>query len=182
MLIEALAPKHAEAWSDLFVRAECPCFCRYWYFEGDKNAWLDRCANHREDSRREAVFDHAIVAIDEGRVVGHMKIAPRASLPKLRKLPVYRALDLGPDDGVWSIGCMLIDPAARHRGVARKLVEAAPAYALERGGAIVEAYPRRAVDRLRDDEVWMGPEALLLSCGFRVFHEDGPYVVVRKGC
>lgn len=180
MLIEALAPKHAEAWADLFRRAECPCFCRYWHFEGDKNAWLDRCANRPDDNENEATFDHALVAMDEGRVVGHMKLAPRASLPKLRNLPVYRALDLGPDDGVWSIGCMLIDPAARHRGVARMLVEAAPAFAASQGAAILEAYPRRPVDRLRDDEVWMGPEALYLACGFRIIHEDGPYLVVRK--
>ena len=180
MLIEPLAPKHAKAWSDLFARAECPCFCRYWHFEGDKNAWLDRCANHPDDNANEAMFDHALVAIDEERVVGHMKIAPRATLPKLRALPVYRALDLGPDEGVWSIGCMLIDPAARHRGVARKLVEAAPAFVAERGGSIVEAYPRRAVDRLRDDEAWMGPEALFLATGFRIVHEDGPDLVVRK--
>ena len=180
MLIEPLTPAHVEAWRDLFARAECPCFCRYWHFEGDKNAWLDRCANHPDENRREASFEHALIAVDDGRVVGHMKIAPRGELPKLRKLPDYRALDLGPDEGVWSIGCMLIDPVARRRGVARLLVEAAPGFVAARGGTIIEAYPRRPVDRLRDDEAWMGPEALFLACGFRVIHEDGPYVVMRK--
>jgi hypothetical protein len=34
-----------------------------------------------------------------------MKLAPRAALPKLRKLPTYRSLDLGDDAGVFSIGC-----------------------------------------------------------------------------
>ena len=34
-----------DALAALFERAESPCFCRYWHFEGDKNAWLDRCAN-----------------------------------------------------------------------------------------------------------------------------------------
>lgn len=180
MLIEPLAEKHAAAWGALFTRAESPCFCRYWHFTGDKNAWLDRCANRPEENRADAQFENALVAIDGGTLVGHLKIAPRASLPKLRKLPVYRALDLGPDDGVFSIGCMLIDPDARRRGVARALVEATAAYVRGRRGNTVEAYPRRPLDALREDEAWMGPEALYLSAGFRIVHEDGPYLVVRK--
>jgi GNAT superfamily N-acetyltransferase len=179
VLIEPLAPKHAGVWADLFARAESPCFCRYWHFTGDKNAWLDRCANHPEENRAEAAFEDALVAIDEGKIVGHLKIAPRATLPKLRKLPVYRALDLGPDDGVFSIGCMLVDPGARRHGVARALVEATPAFVRARGGTIVEAYPRRPIDLLREDEAWMGPEALYRSCGFTVVNEDGPYLVMR---
>lgn len=180
MNVEPLSPKHREAWLDLFRRAESPCFCRFWHFDGDKNAWLDRCANHPEVSENEAHFDHALVAIEENRIVGHMMIAPRASLPKLKRLPVYRSLVLGTDDGVWSIGCMLVDPEWRHRGVARALVEAAPAYVHSRGGRLLEAYPRQPIDRLRDDEVWMGPESLFHACGFSTVHQDGPYMVLRR--
>jgi GNAT superfamily N-acetyltransferase len=180
MKVEPLSPKHKNAWLELFRRAESPCFCRFWHFEGDKNAWLDRCANHPELSEEEAHFDHALVAAHDDRIVGHMMIAPRASLPKLKRLPVYRSLVLGPDEGVWSIGCMLVDPEARHRGVARALVEAAPAYVASHGGRIVEAYPRHPIDRLRDDEAWMGPESLFHACGFNTVHHEGAYMVVRR--
>lgn len=181
MKIEPLAPKHADAWADLFARAESPCFCRYWHFTGDKNAWLDRCANRPDDNRAEARYEDALVAIEDERVVGHLMIAPRASLPKLRKLPVYRALDLGPDEGVFSIGCMLIDREMRRHGIARALVEATTPYVRERGGKIIEAYPRRPIDELREDEAWMGPVALYSSLGFSIANEDGPYLVMRKG-
>jgi GNAT superfamily N-acetyltransferase len=180
MNVEPLSLKWKDAWLDLFRRAESPCFCRFWHFDGDKNAWLDRCANHPEENAREAQFDHALVAIEEDRVLGHMMIAPRASLPKLKRLPVVRSLVLGEDEGVWSIGCMLVDPSARHRGVARALVEASPAYVASRGGRLVEAYPRHPIDRLRDDEVWMGPESLFHACGFSTFHREGTYMVVRR--
>ncbi|HEX4515130.1 MAG TPA: N-acetyltransferase, partial [Polyangiaceae bacterium] len=43
-VVEAVAPRHLDALADLFRACECPCFCRYWHFEGDKNAWLERCA------------------------------------------------------------------------------------------------------------------------------------------
>ena len=63
-----------------------------------------------------------------------MKLAPRALLPKLRRQGAYRPLDLGDDDGVWSIGCLLVRPDRRRHGVARALVEAAPEHVRAWGG------------------------------------------------
>ena len=42
MKVEAVTPHHLDALADLFRACESPCFCRYWHFEGDKNAWLER--------------------------------------------------------------------------------------------------------------------------------------------
>jgi GNAT superfamily N-acetyltransferase len=191
-----LAPEHAGAWSALFVRAECPCFCRWWHFEGDKNAWLDRCANRPDENRDEqlVLLGHTDDAVRSGagaliaththrgatEVVGHMKLAPRAALPKLRNRPVHKRLDLGSDDGVWSIGCVLVDPAWRGKGVSRLLLRAAPELARARGGSALEGYPRRSSEALRDDEIWMGPEGLYASEGFIEVGGDGPYPVFRK--
>ncbi len=190
MIALPAGPEHAEGLQALFRRACSSCFCRYWHFEGDKSAWLARLAGEPEKNERElaeALRDgspsgRGVVAV-EGHVVGWMKLAPRQAMPKLRQLPVYRGLDLGCDAGVLSIGCFLIDPAFRRRGVARALTEAALQWAIEAtelGATAVEAYPRRSSAPLYDEEAFMGPESMFQSLGFNPIHEEAPYPVYRK--
>lgn len=167
----------------LFERDSSPCFCRYWHFEGDKNAWLARCAGEPEvnrdalsvDLRSGADAARALVALTaQGQCVGWMKLAPRRAVPKLRKLPVYRALDLGDDDGVWSVGCFLVDEAWRGRGVARRLVSEIPRALAPLGARAVEAYPRQG---LHAAEAWTGP-AKVFEAFSRVGGDDA-YPVLR---
>jgi GNAT superfamily N-acetyltransferase len=170
VIVEALTVARFEAWSRLFEACGCACYCRYWHFEGDKNAWLERCAFSPEASREEmrASLDvpQGLVAVEEDLVLGWMKLVPRASVPKLRNQSVYRALDLGPDEGVYSVGCFLIHPEHRLRGVARALLAAAPEHVRALGGRAIEAYPRRWPEPLRDDEAWLGPLSLFEELGF----------------
>lgn len=188
-----LDPSHREGWAALFEAQGSGCFCRYWHFTGNKNDWLDRCANtprrnfDDQASRIQAGDEAArgLVAIDDDRasVVGWMKLAPRATLPKLRNLPVYRGLDLGPDDGVYAVGCILVHPQHRGRGIARALVLAADQHVKAWGGRAIEAYPRRCEEQLHAEEAWMGPEAIFRAAGF-VPREDPAqmtaYPVYRK--
>lgn len=184
--VRFVAPAHLDALADLFRACECPCFCRYWHFEGDKNAWLERCAispqvneaEMRSDVVRGEARAGGLVALSEGRAVGWMKLAPRATLSKLRNGRVYRALDLGDDAGVLSIGCMLVRPDARGTGVARALVSAAPRFAKERGARAIEAYPHAMKD-LGPHQVWMGPAKLFESLGFVRVAGEQPYPVLR---
>ncbi len=193
--VEPLSESNAQAWSTLFERAASPCFCRYWHFEGTKNEWLAQCATEPLVNRAEmekalacgADASRGLVALDAVEAIGWMKLTPRAAVPKLRKLPVYRAVDLGDDDGVWSVGCFLIDPRARRRGVARALLEAAPTFVASRGGRVIEAYPRHVHEtthgRLHDEEAMMGPEALFAACGFLAVADarlTAAYPVVRR--
>ena len=177
-------------WARLFDAASSSCFCRFWHFKGTKNDWLARCAfepgaNRVEQEAALASGDSSaegLVAIDVAidQVVGWMKLAPRKSLTKLRTQSVYRTRDLGSDEGVYGVGCFLVDPAHRHRGVARALLAASPSYVRARGGHIVEAYPRQAREPLHDEEAWMGPEALFLECGFAAVAGESPYPVFQK--
>lgn len=184
--IAELAAHHLDAIADLFRACECPCFCRYWHFEGDKNTWLERCATSPHTNEAELRMDvlrgearsAGLVALEGDAARGWMKLAPRASLPKLRARPVYRSLDLGPDEGVLSIACMLVHPDARGTGVARALVTEAPRFARERGARAIEAYPH-AVAGLGPHESWMGPHALLAALGFRAVGGENPYPVMR---
>lgn len=186
--VVALDAAHLDAWRSLFEAASSPCFCRYWHFEGAKNDWLARCAfdpqkNCDEQSarvREGATEARGLLALDGDVAVGWMKLAPRATLPKLRHLPVYRSLELGPDEGVYAIGCFLVHPAHRGRGVARALVAAAEAHVREWGGVAIEAFPRRSAEPMHAEEAWQGAESTFLAAGFAVVHGDGPYPVLRK--
>ena len=188
--IEALTVARWPALEALFRACDCPCFCRFWHFEGDKNAWLARCSSEPEKNASEQLAlvsrddpsARGLLAMHDGEAIGWMKLSPRASLPKLRTRPVYRAVDLGSDDGVLSIGCFLVHPGARRTSVARALLEAAPRFAAQWGARAIEAYPHRTATPLGDHEAWMGPYALLRSLGFEPVAgaADGPYPVLRR--
>jgi GNAT superfamily N-acetyltransferase len=186
--VAPLSLETAPGWSALFEACGSACFCRYWHFAGGKNDWLARCFERPAENLEEQLARVAerspeaqgLVALEGELAIGWMKLAPRTVLGKLRRQGAYRPLDLGPDDGVWSIGCFLVHPEHRRRGVARTLVLAADEHVRTWGGRAIEAYPHRAAYPLRDEEAWMGPEGLLVSCGYVATHGDGPYPVYRR--
>ena len=186
MRIVGLGRETLDAFRGLFEAASCGCFCRWWHFEGTKNEWLDRCAHRPEENLseqaaaalREDDDARGLLALDGHEAVGWMKLAPLAAVPKLRGLPVYRALDLG--ERAWAVGCFLVHPRARRSGVARALLEAAPAYAGARGAHAILGFPRRSSAPLYDEEAWQGPEALFRALGYELLHDEPPYPVYRK--
>jgi GNAT superfamily N-acetyltransferase len=202
--IAPLTPELAGAWAALFDASGSACFCRWWHFEGNKNDWLARCFHEPARNREEqtalvaarAPEAGGLVAFDEGgdgngnEIIGWMKLAPRARLTKLRRQGAYRALDLGDDEGVWSVGCLLVRPDRRRRGVARALVEAAPDRVKVLGGRAVEAYPHHVAHALHDEEAWMGPESVFVGLGWQEWLEPqsgrererdaAPYPIYRK--
>jgi len=123
---------------------------------------------------------HGVVALGGNDVVGWLKLAPAAAVPKLYAQRVYRRLPCfdGPRDGVLTVGCLLVDPAWRRRGVARALVHGAIAFARAEGARALEAFPRRA-DELRDEEAFTGPFSLFVEAGFQIVHDFQPYPVLR---
>lgn len=205
MRVAPLTEATFDAWAALFEACGCACHCRYWHFAGGKNDWLARCfddpsANLAEQAAavREADATSPIAQQARGLIafdapapdaagvgageiaVGWVKLAPREILAKLTRQGAYRGLRLeGPSD-VWSVGCFLVHPAHRRRGVARVLLQAADDAVRAWGGRAIEAYPHRAAYALRDEEAWMGPEALFASCGFVSVHDVAPYPVLRK--
>jgi len=162
--VAPLTAGDVEAWAALFEASGCTCFCRWWHFTGTKNEWLARCFEDPGKNRDEhgaavqagAPDARGLVAWEGDEAVGWMKLAPRAMLPKLRRQGAYRPLDLGPDDGVWSVGCLLVRPDRRRSGVARALVEAAPEQVRAWGGRVVEAYPHRVAHALQDEHAKHG--------------------------
>jgi GNAT superfamily N-acetyltransferase len=121
-----------------------------------------------------------IVALEEGRVVGWLKLAEARVMQKLYDQRVYRRLPCfeGPREGVYTVGCLLVEPGHRRRGVATVMLNAAVEYAELRGGTAIEAFPRRA-EGTRDEEVWTGPFPLFERCGFVIVNDFAPYPVLR---
>jgi GNAT superfamily N-acetyltransferase len=186
--VAPLDETHAAAWAELFEASGSTCFCRWWHFEGTKNDWLARGVEEPHRNRDEqwalarsgAPAGGGLLAFDGAAAIGWMKLAPRAALPKLLRQGPYRALDLGPSEGVWSIGCLLVRPTERRGGVARALVQGADDFVRWRGGTAIEAYPRWADHRLHDEEAWMGTAAFFASLGFVEFAGQAPYPVMRR--
>lgn len=193
MKVEPLAPSHMEGFRALFDAAGSSCFCRFWHFGGNKNEWLDRCAHRAEEnlaeqadavSTRDASADGLVAIDDDGRLVGWMKLAPRAAMTKLVGRGVYR--DVAPVPDTWVIGCFLIHPEARRRGVARALAVAAEAHVVAIGGRVIEAYPHRAPPPLYDEMAWQGPIGMFGGLGYTEVDSNlGPgteiaYPLMRK--
>lgn len=171
----------------LFERDFSPCYCRYWHFGGTNKEWEARCGLEPQKNRDElgaalaAQHDEArgLVARVSGapQIVGWMKLAPQPALKKLLARSPYRGLE-APD--TFSIGCFLVDPAHRRKGVARALLEGAIAVAPSLGCKTIEAYPR-VFDGLHDFEQFTGPYELFTSLGFEVAREQPQYPVLRRG-
>jgi GNAT superfamily N-acetyltransferase len=190
--------EHGSLLSDLFARTDVACHCRFWHFTGTNNDWLARLALDAETNRREMLQAlesrsgemQGMIGIDEtsGAAVGWMKLAPAVAVKKLYDQRVYRTLPIfQPPNGAFAareavvtVGCFLVDPAFRRRGVARGLLAAGVAWARENGVRAVEAFPRGAAD-LRDEEAFAGPLALFAEQGFAVVHDFAPYPVLRLG-
>lgn len=181
--------EHADALVALFERAGSPCFCRFWHFEGTNNEWLDRCANAPGENRdaftralREASDEaRGLVALEGERAIGWLKVAPAAAMKKAYDRRLYRGLPCFEGDraGVFVVGCALVDPGARKKGVARALVAGAVALAPGWGARALEAFPRVPSEPVNDEELWTGPAGAFLANGFVAVSAFEPYPVLR---
>ncbi|MGC4094709.1 MAG: GNAT family N-acetyltransferase [Polyangiaceae bacterium] len=184
---EVVSVAHNAALDDLFARADVACHCRYWHFTGDKNAWLDRCFHAPADNAREFHEDlerspelHGMVALSGERVVGWLKLSPAERVQKLYDQRLYRGLPCFQGDraGTYSVGCVLVDPDWRRRGVAQGLLRAGVEHCRALGARQIEAFPRRG-ELLGDPEMWLGPFTIFERAGFDVVNDFGPYPVLR---
>lgn len=187
--VEPVGPGHADALADLFARTDSPCHCRWWHFQGDKNAWLDRCANAPERNRDELIADlqaplgapRGVVALaGDADVVGWMKLSPATTVPKIYDQRPWKGLaSLSDREGVLTIGCFLVDAAWRRRGVTGSLLDAGIAVALGTGARAIDAFPRTR-DVGHESELWTGALEPFQARGFRELHAVGPYRALRR--
>ncbi|RYZ08875.1 MAG: GNAT family N-acetyltransferase [Myxococcales bacterium] len=191
---ERAGPAHTEALLALLESAGSGCYCNYWHFVGDKNAWLERCYVRPEDNRvalaerlRGDELCGVVARASSGALCGWMKVTRAAEVARLYEQRVYRSLPcFGAEPGaradVYTIACAYVAEDERGRGVAKALLSEAIVAARAAGASALEAFPRGGqleAERLRADEVWMGPEALFLAAGFARVSDFRPYPVLR---
>jgi GNAT superfamily N-acetyltransferase len=188
--VEAASSAHAAGLVALFEAAGSPCYCRFWHFQGTSNAWLERCAGDPGQNRAELVSaleagsDEArgVVACVGDQVAGWLKVAPAAAVQKAYDRRLYRGLPCFAGDraGVLLIGCALVHPAHRRRGVATALVAGAVRLAPAWGARALEALPRRPREPVGDADLWTGPMGAYEKNGFVEVHAFDPYPVLRR--
>lgn len=189
---ERATAAHAPGLLALFEGAGSGCYCNYWHFDGNKNAWLERCYLNPEANRAALIARLSspelagVVASSEERVCGWLKVMRAVELPRLYDQRVYRGLPCfqgppGSREGVYAVSCLYVAEADRGQGLAKSLLSTAIEVVRRAGGAALEAFPRKAPEgeRLRPDEVWLGPEALYESLGFVPVSDFRAYPVLR---
>jgi len=188
---EQASSAHAAGLLALFEASGNGCYCNYWHFTGDKNAWLERCfitpelnanelAAALQQQTRAAPVGIVLREQPASEVIGWMKLSPQSAVPKLYDQRPYRALPGLRDqrEGIFTVGCFLIDPAWRRRGLCSLLLDEGIALARSAGARALEAFPRRA-ELMRDEEIFSGPFSVFARKGFEIVHDSGPYPVLR---
>ncbi|MEZ5066295.1 MAG: GNAT family N-acetyltransferase [bacterium] len=152
------------------------CYCQCFYEDHRQVDWPARTAaeNKACATRRAAEGSmQGLLAYEDGRVIGWCNAAPRPLLHALDEEPIADA------DTTGTIVCFLVSPAARGRGVATALLDAACEGLRAQGLRTVEANPR--LDETSDAENHYGPLRMYLRAGFEITRDDGDGSVwVRK--
>lgn len=162
-------PATAERWPDVVALLggsnERGCWCQAWRgtrrgdgFGVDNRARL-------EAQVRGGSYAPGVIAYLDGEPVGWCGLGPRAAMPRLvRSRTIPRVDELA----AWSIGCFVVRPGFRRRGIARALLGGAIAYARAQGAPCLEAYPiDPAGTRVSTSFGFVGFTSMFDAAGFR---------------
>jgi GNAT superfamily N-acetyltransferase len=160
--------------AELFAQGGDPkwCWCASYRVRGrdfrksrpEKNrAVLERATERADAGSGEAP---GLIAYREGRVAGWVSLGPRQDFPRLAFSRVLAPVD---DRPVWSIVCFVVTRADRGQGIARALLDAAIAFARERGATTLEAYPlHESQGRVGAAYAYSGTQSMFQRAGFRL--------------
>ncbi len=128
-------------------------------------------------ARGHGVFgSYAKVLLEDGEPAAYVQFGPLSAYPRaLRTRDLYPRLPQSPLPAV--ITCIATTSAARHRGLARMLVEAVCDDLASRGFAAVETYPEMGA---RPDATSAATPAFWEGLGFAVAARDERYPVLRR--
>ncbi len=166
----AVHPLTPERWDDVVrlfgPRGACAgCWCMY-----PRRTRTEKVTAGEPNRRAFRKLVHAgpppgLLAYDGGEPVGWVAIAPRTEYVRFERSRVLRAVD---DQPVWSVPCFFVARTHRGRGVTVALLEAACAWAKERGARIVEGYPIDTHGRTYAPAfAWHGLVPTFSAAGFR---------------
>lgn len=150
------------------------CHCVAWWTP-TWDGWSQRTAQENASLRRkllsDGVHDGYLIYAD-GALAGWCQAWRRDAFAKL-------ATQFGAtsDNDAWMIGCVLILPDYRGRGVVGVALAQIVGDLRLRGARSVDAYPKRGAHDA--GELWNGPESTYLRLGFAVVRDDPKRPVLR---
>jgi GNAT superfamily N-acetyltransferase len=184
-----IEPLTSVRWRDLVALFARPglsvartCYCMFYRRSGEHSR--PPGMTHAESNKRalKALIDRGVVpgliGYENGRPVGWISLGPREDYARLKRSQVMKPVD---DKPVWSIICFVVDPEARHRGVAEAMLKGALAWARAQGVTLLEAYPCDKAGKPKDDSMWFGAKSMFDRAGFvEVARRKPTRPVVRK--
>jgi GNAT superfamily N-acetyltransferase len=164
-------PATPDRWKDIEKlfgeRGACGgCWCMFW--RRPRKEW-----DAGRGSGNKRALKKIVTRGDAPGVIGYVKdepvawcaVAPRSVYTALEKSRVLKPVD---DKPVWSVSCLFVLKAYRRRGVSIKMLEAAAAFARDRGASIVEGYPvEPSSEKVPDPFIWTGTPAAFQKAGFK---------------
>lgn len=145
------------------------CWCMYWRVEKGGKTWEDVKGPKARRRLRDLVQSGrvtGVLAFAGSEPVGWCAVGPRPTFPRLDR---SRVLQTGAGEETWSIACFFIPRRWRGMGVATRLLDAAVAFALERGASAVEGYPvkpQQAGRKVPAAFAWTGVPRIFEAAGF----------------
>ena len=178
--IETLTP---ERWDHLVTvlgrSGMSGCWCMYWALPNQR-LWGES-AKGGAKARNKAAFRDLVdagpppglLAYEADEPVGWCRVMPRDRLPSLANSRYFKTdLDI---EGVWSLPCFVVRPKHRGRGLTAVLTKAAIAFARDRGGRVLEAYPWKTGERKDPATVYTGLASTFERLGFEVVQQRAPH-------
>ena len=180
-------PATSERWLDLVdlferrgTRGGVPqtdgCWCQFWRLRGNAH-WDGHGAGNRAALEDEihGEAEPGLLAYLDGVPVGWCRVGPRERFARLEHSRKLARVD---DEETWSVVCFYVHPAAKRRGVAAALLEAAAARAAAHGAGYLEGYPVRTGHPNID--AYTGYLPMFLAAGFEQARDAGRRVLVRR--
>ena len=164
-----IVPLTAKRWPQLVElfgeKGACAgCWCMYPRRTGAE--WRTQHAGNRAAFEKivRAGSEPGLLALDEGRAVGWIAIAPRSEYRRFEKSRVLAPVDAKP---VWSVPCFFVAKSHRGAGLTVAMLRAACAWAAEHGATVVEGYPIDSEKRMPAAFAWFGLASAYRKAGFR---------------
>jgi GNAT superfamily N-acetyltransferase len=192
MEIVPASPAAWDALADLFAHRGGPdtpfCWCIFWRVRSKDFAESTPATNR---AHLRALIEEGpppgLLALDDGRAVGWVGLAPR---PEYNRIENSRVIPRVEGPVPWSVTCFVVSADSRARGIASALLAAALDHARAAGAKAVEGYPIDPAaapgGRVRDTGAYTGTRSMFERAGFRLAAETtsksggAPRVVMRR--
>ncbi|HEX4583996.1 MAG TPA: GNAT family N-acetyltransferase [Burkholderiaceae bacterium] len=141
------------------------CWCMWWKRSPEEFRQKKGTANRRSFK---ALVDRGDVpgflAYEREQPIGWCAVEPRPRYPRLAS---SRALVPVDQEAVWSVTCVFVKAGHRRAGLSLAMLEHAKRFVAERGGRLLEGYPKDSPSGFQGaNSMWTGVATTFLKAGF----------------